>query len=62
MLKQAPGHKGLNIIVRASSPSRFTQGNDIQYLWNKILRGRQIRLNVMENNLFVVIKRIETEA
>ena len=62
MLKQAPHHKGLNIIVGASSPRRFTQGDDIEYLWNKYLRGRQIRLNVMENNLFAAIERIETEA
>jgi hypothetical protein len=62
MLKQAPRHKVLNIIVGASSLRRFTQGDDIEYIWNKFLRGRQIRLNVMENNLFAVIERIETEA
>lgn len=38
----------------ASSSRRSTQGDDIQYFWNKILRGRQMRLNILENNLFAV--------
>jgi hypothetical protein len=52
MFKQAPRQKRLNIVA-ASSPRKFTQGDDIQYLWNNV-RGRQIRLNVKENNLFAV--------
>jgi hypothetical protein len=62
MLKQAPRNERLNIIVGASSPGKFTQWDDIQHLWNKILRGRQIRLNVLEKSLSAVIERIETEA
>ena len=51
MLQQAPRHKGLNVIVGASSPRRSTHGDDFQYLWNKFLRGRQIRLNVSEKKI-----------